>query len=192
MKHLMNIIPVIVILVLTTNISSLYAIDFTNDYMLYVYGSRSCPHCHTLANYLIDKEMAFTWFWIEDKDNLDVLKNMVEDLEISQGTPTTVVYVNGKPVAIVLGAITEDSFWKNIIDNPSNSLRIFYGDKLIKEIPVPSNFTQKYIAKNPASYDDVKTYAKGSAETNPFEYLPTIILIALLIGAVILIYIRKV
>lgn len=176
------------ILLLAINI---YAIEFSNDYMLYVYGSRSCPHCHTLANYLIDRGMTFTWFWIEDQDNLDNFKALARDLDISQGTPTVIVYVNGRPSAIVLGAITDDNFWRNIIDNPGSSLKIFYGDTLIKEIPIPKNFTEKYISATPASYEDVRSYAKGVEARNLLEFLPTFILLAILVGAALFIYLRK-
>ncbi len=178
-------------IIILSNVLTSYSLDFTNDYILYVYGSRSCPHCHTLANYLIDNELAFTWFWIEDEENLNVLKSLVEDLDITQGTPTTIVYVGDRPAAIVLGAITEDSFWENIVNNPGENLKVFYGDRLIKEMPIPNSFTDKYIAKNPASYEDVYSYAKGTSQGDPLEYIPTIILIALLIGAILLVYMRR-
>lgn len=191
MKYLDRLGLMLLVLIIMSNFSMVYPSDFTGDYVLYVYGSRSCPHCHTLANYLIDKDLKFTWFWIEDEENLNVLKALVRDLNITQGTPTTIVYVDNRPTAIVLGAIVEDSFWKNIIDNPSENLRIYYGDKLIREIPIPSGFTEKYIPKNPASYDDIYSYAKGTTQEDPLEYLPSLILIAVLIGAVILIYLRR-
>lgn len=187
-------IYILLLLILYSNlIQSINSIELKNNYMMYVYASRSCPHCLTLANYLIDNNIEFKWFWIEEEENLEKLRILVDEMDIAEGTPTTIVYIDGEPRAIVLGAITEDKFWENLINNPTDSLRIFYGDKLVKEMPIPTNFTDKYISTLTAPYDDVLRYAKGdTVESNPIEFLPTLILIALLIGAALFIYLRKV
>ena len=168
-------------------IGPVFSLSFNNDYMLYVYGSKSCPHCHRLANYLIDRNMAFTWFWIEDKDNFNYLKRISEDFGITRGTPTVIVYSGGKPVAIIVGAVLNDNFWKNVIDKPANALRIYIGESLTREIPIPQDFDSKYIAVKAASFDDVRTYAKGAEPTDIIEYLPTIILLIILVSMVVVI-----
>ena len=163
------------------------AISFKNDYMLYIYGSKTCPHCHSLANYLIDNEMVFTWFWIEDEENFNYLKRIASDFDLTRGTPTVIVYSSGKPVAIVVGAVLNDDFWRRIIDNPSNVLKIYLGESLIKEVQIPQDFQEKYIAIHTASYDEVKAFAKGAEPIDIVNYIPTIIILMILVGMVIVV-----
>lgn len=188
----MNIIRLVLVFIISQLIfTPVYGLEVSNNYMIYVYGSKACPHCMTLAKYFIENSVEFIWFWIEDAENVDALKSLIKDIDIAEGTPTSIVYVNDMPVAIVLGAITEDRFWENIINNPSESLKIFYGNQLLKEVIIPNDFTEKYIAKNPTSLEDLKDLVIDSEVETPINYFPTIAIAAVLIAIIAYVYFRR-
>lgn len=192
MVYPMNILRLVLVFIASQLIFiPVYGLEVSNNYMIYVYGSKTCPHCMTLAKYFIENNVEFTWFWIDDEENLDALRSLVNDIDITEGTPTSIVYVNGDPVAIVLGAITEDGFWESIINNPTETLKIYYGDKLFKEVITPEDFTNKYIGGSPASLDDLKELVIEPEADTSTDYIPTIG-VAIAISALILyIYLRK-
>ena len=169
-------IPIILILGLVA-----YAYSSEN-YMIYVYGERTCPHCKTQAKYLVDKGFRFTWFWVSDEENSRYLDRIAADFEIVSGTPTMVVFVDGEPVAIIVGVVTNDRFWERVLNMDGRSLRIFYGETLMKEVIAPKDFRERYIAPNPTDEADILSYAGRPPTPDIGEYIPTIILIAVVVG----------
>ncbi len=159
---------------MTTTVSGL---EVENNYTLYVYGWRPCPHCHDLANYIIENNMNFTWFWIEEEVNNNLLKRLATDYDFQAGTPTVVLVVNGKPEAIVIGAVLEDNFWERLINNPNGKLEVYIGTSLKSVNIARVTFFDDYLSGVPTTYEDVLEYSGKGRPFYIFEYLPTIVLL---------------
>ncbi len=152
-------------------------LELENNYTLYIYGWRQCPHCHDLANYIIEKNLNFTWFWIEEEVNNNLLKRLSNDYDFQAGTPTVVLVVNGKPEAIIVGAVLEDSFWKKLINNPNGKLEVYIGMSLKSVDIARADFFDNYLSGIPTTYEDVLEYAGKGRPFYILEYLPTIVLL---------------
>ncbi len=174
-------IYILVLMILTSltffAIPSVSGLELENSYTLYVYGWRQCPHCHDLANYIIEKNLNFTWFWIEEEVNNNLLKRLSTDYDFQAGTPTVVLVVNGRPEAIVVGAVLEDNFWEKLMNNPNGKVEVYIGMSLKSVDIARADFFENYLSGVPTTYEDVLEYAGKGRPFYILEYLPTIVLL---------------
>jgi len=168
-----------------------YPIELQNDYTLYIFGWRDCPHCKDLAQYIVDKNMTFKWFWIEDEENADNLKRLANLIGENPGTPTVLVVVNGVPEAIVVGAVTEDRFWEYVINNPDEKVQVYIIQSLKSVITLPRDAINDYFSGPEAPTEEIVEYAYGPRPFYIYEYLPTIVLLLIISGVTIAFFWRR-
>ncbi|MEM1560335.1 MAG: hypothetical protein QXK24_01020 [Ignisphaera sp.] len=90
---------------------------------LIAFGATTCPFCRNLheffEKYFKDKCL---FLWIDDPNNADLFRNLAK-IEQNNGlspsyaysVPQTIVVKHGEPIAIVIGGITDASFWQNLL-----------------------------------------------------------------------------
>lgn len=122
--------------------------DNLSKYSLIVFGSKTCPHCRALHEFFdYNYKNKYYFFWIEDSEGADLLSKLFM-IEVNHGlredfaraVPQTLVLVNGSPVAIVIGGVTNAEFWGRLVSSNATGVVVVYFEerKSGTEIPVDS------------------------------------------------------
>ncbi len=180
-------------LVLSILIMPVTSLELENEYTLYIFGWRECPHCFDLAQYIVENNMTFKWYWIEERENAEGLRRLATSYEFSAGTPTVVVVVNGKAEAIVVGAVLEDRFWEKVINEPDGRLQVFIGQSLksVKPSITEETLVENFFTGPEASFSEVVEYAGKERPFYILEYLPTIVLLLIISGVTVAFFWRR-
>jgi len=171
---------VIVVLLLSLYISIASAVAPAKadvDVYLYVFGSDDCPACRAFKEWLT-KNYTGVWYFCEL--HIDECRNRFSYLNGLMGLPLaaipTTVVVNGTVRAIVIGAVTDSSFWDYLMKMPTEGpIPIFRGEKMIAEISNP-------IAREAIMTDVLKVHTGGLSSPSGSEidyYSVTVSLAAL-------------
>ncbi len=115
---------------------------------LVAFGSQSCPHCRALHNFFSKNYVGiYTFFWVEDRVSSELFAYLAR-VEISYGlsnnyayaVPQTLVLSEGKAVAIVIGEVTNASFWNHLLNSKANAtVPIYLGSsEVVMSIPQES------------------------------------------------------
>jgi len=91
-----------------------------------MFGLTTCPHCHNMYEFF-QKHYPDNYraFWIDTDRTAAELFMMLVDIETKNGVPQhyamavpqTVIVVNSKVKAVVIGEVQEAEFWENLLKN---------------------------------------------------------------------------
>lgn len=115
-------------------------------YNLVVFGSKSCPHCMALHDFFSKNyQEKYYFFWVEDAASLNLFYKLAT-IEINHGlshnyalaVPQTLVLVDGVPVAIVVGEVTNTKFWNELMSSKATSVVMVYLGETKSSVEIPS------------------------------------------------------
>lgn len=128
--------------------SGVFIVEGSNltKYDLITFGSKSCPHCRALHDFFSNNyKDRYYFFWIEDSNGRDLFYKLYV-IEVNHGlsesyakaVPQTLVFVNGTPVAVVIGEVTNAEFWSKFLSsNTTDVVVVYFGEvRLDAEIPL--------------------------------------------------------
>ncbi|MEM4907068.1 MAG: hypothetical protein QXV34_06715 [Sulfolobales archaeon] len=118
------------------------------NYLLYIYGSDGCPHCTALKNYFNSWYGSSNVYFCSLERNSSCAERLLKfytDLGLGVSVPLTFVVVDGNVRAVVLGEVSDKSFWDGLLKLPeTNDLPFYLGRQLGGYIRVDnlSNFSE--------------------------------------------------
>ncbi|MFN3267635.1 MAG: hypothetical protein ACK416_00080 [Zestosphaera sp.] len=128
-------------------IMSLLLTESSNlTYNLVVFGSKSCPHCKALHDFFNENYQGkYYFFWVEDAAASNLFRELAT-IELNHGlsqnyalaVPQTLVLVDGAPVAIVIGEVTNTKFWNELMSSKATDVIVVYLGETKSSIEIPS------------------------------------------------------
>lgn len=137
----------LIILLACCIIMSSLLIESSNlTYNLVVFGSRGCPHCRALHDFFNENyQDRCYFFWVEDAAASNLFRELAT-IELNHGlsqnyalaVPQTLVLVDGAPVAIVIGEVTNTRFWNELMSSKATDVIVVYLGETKSSIEIPS------------------------------------------------------
>jgi len=176
---------------------------------LYVFGSEKCPACAYFKKWLAENYDGVWYFCdLSDQDCARRFSQLVGMMGFPVALIPTTVVVNETVRAIVIGSVADVSFWKHMMDMPTEGgIPVFRGDSMITSIDNPTarevimeeivstqppsitttaNTTQKPSERSEANYYylAVSLAALDSINLCVFPLLTTLLITSYLVGGV--------
>ncbi|MEO3993950.1 MAG: hypothetical protein QN229_06590 [Desulfurococcaceae archaeon TW002] len=167
--HLLTILIVCYILV------SLLLIESSSlTYNLVVFGSRSCPHCKTLHDFFSEKyQEKYYFFWVEDAAASNLFSKLAM-IELNHGlsqnyalaVPQTLVLVDGTPVAIVVGVVTNTKFWNELMSSKVTGVVVVYLGETKSSIEIPNEVFTSLLSDLEKTLTQTTTQSSTTTQPN--------------------------
>lgn len=131
-QELLILVLAIIALALIFLTSIMLVLGEEQNVKFYVYGSSRCPACSLLKTFLTEKfgksSIVFNEL-VGNKSNAEVFISIYDLVfpEVDKShlaIPLTVVFVNDKVTAVVVGAYVSNDFWSNVLSNKEGILLV--------------------------------------------------------------------
>jgi len=154
----------------------------SGDAYLYVFGSETCPACANFKKWLAENYSG-NWYFcdLSVQDCARRFSQLVKMIGVPVALIPTTVVVNETVRAVVMGGITDVSFWEHMMNMPTEGgIPIFRGDSMLTSIdnPVVREEIMKEIVLIQPSSTDV-TIQKPSEQPEVDYYYLAVSLAAL-------------
>lgn len=167
---------------------------YATDRIFYVeFGDSRCPHCSNLNRFFEEHFPSQHYFC--DASTNGVCKSMLQQLRgsgLPPYIPTTLVAYNESVVAVVIGEVTDESFWKKVVDEGlslSNKTHIivFLGTEPSGYIVVGNTTAFYNIFVSPFTASPTVTFGTSSTDlATSSSPLPLLLALALLAALILM------
>ncbi len=142
---------VAILLILETS-TALLTFCSSPNYFFFEYGSSGCPHCVPQHEFFLKSYGVKHHFFCDIATNKTCLLYFVKYLNrtgLPPYVPQTLVFVNGRLVAVVIGELEEKPFWDSLISSsPGKAIPVYFED-------TPKKYLNISLAEMPGFINDV-------------------------------------
>ncbi len=182
---------VIILLSLTTSLIVIAYSSTTSsgNYVFYIYGDPSCPHCSALKQFLTKTYGSSHVYFCNVAANSSCTNHFLE-LSVAIASkgwiPTTLVVVDCKTTGIVIGEVEDKGFWDKLLSSkPSNNITVYMSTEAWEAITVKNNtlFTSKYapaICRFKTTSQPGNVTVSWRRKPSIIDVLPSLIILSLL------------
>jgi len=177
--EILTVVSSLLLIILVISSVSVYG---GGDFLLYIYGSEGCPHCKALKNYFTSwYSPSNTYFCSLDSDTSCVERFLTfcYSLNMSASVPLTFVVVNGSVRAVVVGEVSNKSFWDSLLSlKESNTIPLYIGSNLLGYLMIEniSNFTKVMVPEYFTITGNVSVSNGVLVPTLPITYALTLLI----------------
>ncbi len=177
----------IIIFLTASLLLQLLSLATSNEYVFYIYGDPSCPHCRAMKKFFTDEYGSSHVYFCNAASNTTCQERFI-DLSIKIGSrgwvPTILVVEDCKTKAIVIGEVRDKGFWDKLLAAPiTNNITVYMGESPIENITVNNTaFTMTYAPVYCRPHGAISTEVNVTWRRKPglLSILPQLLILALL------------
>ncbi len=178
-KNLLTVVSSLLLIILVASSISVYG---GGSFLLYIYGSEGCPHCKALKNYFTSWYGSSNTYFCSLDTNASCVERFLtfyHSLNMSASIPLTFVVVNGSVRAVVIGGVSNRSFWDSLLSlKESNAIPLYIGDNLLGYLMIEdvSSFTKVMVPEYFTIIGNVSVSNGVLVPTLPITYALTLLI----------------
>ena len=167
-KYVTYLLLVPVLIAITVGSCFIAHASSKSNYVLYVMGDSRCPSCSRLEEFLRGVGLNYCLCPLSNSTCLSKYYWLVNTFKLPTYIPLTIVIANSTVKAVVIGAVTNESFWINLIRSyVSDEVPYYYGTKLVKYLGIDPKELLKHIAPQYLSSEDIACNGDSSPPPLP-------------------------